>query len=223
MRTATGCTQDTNIQHMHAEALILPIHDHLKLHVSQYKQKTQHPSHPLYKHTSTLQGTKTLSLTTAATQQTFPTDLHTVTTRDIKTNVRHIHTYIVSRHLATRGNNKILRTPPPHISNSEEIPPRLTRRTLAQPITNKSPSLKSYLHKVNIKSHLSPLCPLCNTHDTHHLFNCTHMRTTLSHLDLMTDPAGVPALMARWTEKLSGGPQAGKSDSPPLARVMGSG
>ena len=29
------------------------------------------------------------------------------------------------------------------------------------------------------------------------------------------------ALLARWTEKLAGGPQAGTSDSPPLARVMG--
>ena len=45
-----------------------------------------------------------------------------VTTTDIKTNMRHIHTSIVSMHLTTRGNNKILRTPPPHISISEEIP-----------------------------------------------------------------------------------------------------
>ena len=81
--------------------------------------------------------------------------------------MRHIHTSIVSRHLATRGNNKILRTPPPHISSSEERLPHLTRRTLAQLITNKSPFLKSYLHKVDAKSHPSPLCPLCNTH-THH-------------------------------------------------------
>ena len=31
------------------------------------------------------------------------------------------------------------------------------------------------------------------------------------------------ALLARWTEKLAGGPQAGTSDPPPLARVMGVG
>ena len=31
------------------------------------------------------------------------------------------------------------------------------------------------------------------------------------------------ALLARWTEKLAGGPQAGTSDSPPLARAMGVG
>ena len=36
-------------------------------------------------------------------------------------------------------------------------------------------------------------------------------------------PAGVTALLARWTEKLAGGPQGGTSDSPPLARVMGVG
>ena len=60
-------------------------------------------------------------------------------------------------------------------------------------------------------------------HDTHHLFNCTHIRTTLSPQDLWTDPAGVTALLARWTEKLAGGPQAGTSDSPPLARAMGVG
>ena len=70
--------------------------------------------------------------------------------------MRHIHTSIVSRHLATRGNNKILRTPPPHTSSSEERLPCPTRRTLAQPRTNKSPFLKSYLHKVDAKSHPSP-------------------------------------------------------------------
>ena len=62
----------------------------------------------------------------------IPTDPHTVTTTDIKTNMHHIHTSIVSTHLATRGNNKILRTPPSHISSSEERLPRLTRCTLAQ-------------------------------------------------------------------------------------------
>ena len=128
--------------------------------------------------------------------------------------MRHIHTSIVSKHLATRGNNKILHTPPPHISSVEEILPRITRRTLAQLRTNKSSILKSYLHKVDAKTHPSPLCPLCNihTHDTHHLFNCTHIRTTWSPLDWWTDPAGVMELLARWRDKLAGGPKAVLSD-----------
>ena len=70
-------------------------------------------------------------------------------------------TSIVSRHLATRGSNKILRAPPPYISRSEEIFPHLTRRTLAQLSTYKSSFLKSYLHKVDAES---LLCSLCDTH-----------------------------------------------------------
>ena len=51
------------------------------------------------------------------------------------------------------------------------------------------------------------------SHGTHHLFNCTHICTTLSPLDLLTDPTGVTALLARWTGKLAGGLQAGRLDS----------
>ena len=130
LRTATGCTQDTSKQHLHDETLILPIHEHLQLHASQYKQKTQHPSHPLLKHTTyflTLQGLKHY-LKQWTLHNNIPKDLRTVTTTDIKTNMRHIHTSIVSRNL---GNNKILHTPPPHISSSEAILPHLTLRILA--------------------------------------------------------------------------------------------
>ena len=130
--------------------------------------------------------------------------------------MRHTHRSIVSRHLAIRGHNIMLRTPPSHISRSEEILTGLTHRTLAQLRTNKAPFIKSYLHKVDDKSHPSPLFPLCNTHthDTHHLFNCTHIHTTLSPFDLWTPPAGVMELLARWRDKLAGGPKSGWSDSP---------
>ena len=122
--------------------------------------------------------------------------------------MRHIHTSIVSMHPATRVNNEILCTPLPHINSSEEIPIILTGRTLVQLRTNKSPFLKSYLHTVDAKPHSSPLCPLCNPyiHKTHHLLNCTHNRTTLLPLDVWTDPTGLTALLARWTEKLAGRP-----------------
>ena len=84
---------------------ILPIHEHLQLHASQYKQKTQHPSHPLHKHTSALQVLKHTIFNNGRLQlhnkhSHIP---HTVTTIDIKTNMCHIHTSIVSRHLAIRG------------------------------------------------------------------------------------------------------------------------
>ena len=160
--------------------------------------------------------------TTGATEQTF---LKTPT-QSLQTYNKHVpYTYIYfSRLLATKTQYKIMRTPPPHIISSEEIHPRLTCCCLAQLSTNKSPFLKSYLHKVDAKSHPSPLCPLCNTHihNTYHLFNFTLIRTMLLPMDLWRDPTGVTALLARLTEKLAGGPQAGRSDSP-LARVKGIG
>ena len=172
LRTATRCTQDTNIPHLHDKTIILPIHAHIQLHASQYKQKTLHPSRPLHKHTTYFNAPrlKTTIFNIIYTTHIF-TDPHTVTKTDIKNNMHHLHTFILSRHPATRGNNTILRTPPPHISSSEEILSGITRRTLAQLRTNKSPFLKSYLHKVHAKLHQSPLFPLYNTN---HLFNCTH-------------------------------------------------
>ena len=220
LRTATGCTHDTNIQHLHDETLILPIKEHLQLHASQTRQKAQHPSHPL--HICTTNPTRPSRLKNPTTfynpQYTtnIPTDPRTVTSTDIQAIMRLIHTSIVSKYLAARDNNKILRTAPPHISSSEETLPRHMRRTLAQLRTNKSPFLKTYLHKVDAISHPSPLCPLCNKypHDTHHLFNCTHIPTLHTTLDLWTDPVGVGALLATWREKLAGEPNSGRSDSP---------
>ena len=205
LKTATGCTQDTKIQHLHDETLTLPIHEHLQLHASHYNQKIQHPPHPLHNHTTYLNPPRLKKQRPLQNKQSYiPPPNHY---SRHKTIMRHIYTSIVSRHLVTRSNNKILRTPPPHISRSEERLPHLTHRTLAQLRTNKSPFLKSYLHKVHAKSYPSPLCPLCNTHthNIHHLFNCTYIRTTLSPLDLWTEPSGLTAPLARWTEKLAGG------------------
>ena len=72
--TATGCTQDTNTQHLHDETL--PIYKHLQLHASQYKQKTHYPSHPLHTHRTyfNIPRLKTL-FNNVATQHTFTQSL----------------------------------------------------------------------------------------------------------------------------------------------------
>ena len=83
-----------------------------------------------------------------------------------KTTMRHIHTTIVSRHLATRGINKILHIPPPHISSSEEILPRLTRRALVQPRKINRPSSNHIYTKStpnHIHHHYSPFVTLAYT------------------------------------------------------------
>ena len=79
LRTATGCTQDTNIQHLHDETITLPIHEHLQLHASQDKHTTYFNTPRLNKPTIFNNGHYTTNI---------PTDPHTVTTPDIKTNMR---------------------------------------------------------------------------------------------------------------------------------------
>ena len=149
----------------------------------------------------------------------IPTDPCTVTTADIKANMRDIHTSIVSQHLTTRDNNKILRTHPRKSAALKRLnlPRHTRRRTLAQLRTNTSPFLLSYLHKIDASTHPSPLCPLCRTHEhtTQHLFSCPQIRTTLSTLDLWRDPSGVAALLDAWREKLAANPhKATETDSP---------
>ena len=165
-------------------------------HNSNIKHNIHLISYTNMQHTSILRGLKTI-LNNAHDTSNIPTHPYTGTTTYLKRNMRHIPTWIVSRHLATRGNIKILRTHSPHINSSEEILSRLTGCTFTQLRTNKSPFLKLYLHNVDAKSHPSPT-----------------YEATLSPLDFWTEPTGVTALLARWTEKLAGGPQTGRSDSP---------
>ena len=46
LQIATGCTRDTNTQHLHDETKVLPIDAHLKLHATQLKQLTKIQTHP---------------------------------------------------------------------------------------------------------------------------------------------------------------------------------
>ena len=96
MQNAGCTTQDTNTQHMHDETLTLSIHDHLQLHASQYKQKTQHPSHPLHKHTTYFNTPRQKNYFNNGRYTTnIPTDPHTVTTTDIKQTCA-IYIYLLS-------------------------------------------------------------------------------------------------------------------------------
>ena len=166
LRIATGCTHDTNTQHLHDETNVLPIHQHLQLHASQIRQKAQHPTHPLHKltihpHTPRLKKQTTFNNINYTTN--IDTHPDTVTQQQISANSTQIHTSIVQTHLMQRNHNKLIHQHAPKISPSELSLPRETRRTLAQLRTNKSPILISYLHKVDETHHPSPLCSLCKT------------------------------------------------------------
>ena len=82
----------------------------------------------------------------------LPTDHHTVTTTDIETNMRHIHTSIF-RHLATRGNNKILRTPPVNHTSLKRYCPA----SLVAPMPNleqRNPPFLSHTYTKSSPNHI---------------------------------------------------------------------
>ena len=171
LRIATGCTHDTNTQHLHDETNVLPIHQHLQLHASQIRQIAQHPTHPLHKltihpHTPRLKKQTTFNNINYTTN--IDTHPDTVTQQQISANSTQIHTSIVQIQLMQRNHNKLIHQHALKISPSGLSLPRETRRTLAQLRTNKSPILISYLHKVDETHHPSPLCPLCKHTPTYH-------------------------------------------------------
>ena len=92
----------------------------------------------------------------------------------------------------------------PSVSPAELLLSRETRRTLAQLRTNKSPLLVSYLFSIGDPRHPSPLCPLCLMHDhtSSHLFECKSLPTSISSLDLWTNPDKVEPFLATWGERL---------------------
>jgi hypothetical protein len=209
LRIATGCTKDTNTQHLHEETLVQPLKNHLQLHASQMRQKAEYPSQPMH---SLIQETKqprqirqTIFNNNNYTYE-IKTDPNTITEDVINKNIKTIHTALVQKHLDNRLPNKIINTIAPKIDKSEESLPRKTRRILAQLRDGKSPFLLSYKNKIDPLAHPSPLCPLCKTqnHDTSHLFNCPILPTTLKPMDLWSNPGGVAALLAAWECALAG-------------------
>ena len=118
----------------------------------------------------------------------------------IQSNLKLIHSHIVSNHLSQRPPNKILQDQTPSVSPAELLLSRETRRTIAQLRTNKSPLLVSYLYSIGDPRHPSPLCPLCLMHDhtSSHLFECKSLPTSLSSLDLWTNPDKVEPFLATW-------------------------
>ena len=162
-----------------------------------------HGEPPLKK---TLQGKKNNTIFNNGRYTTnISKDPHTFNTAEIKTNMRHIHTSIVSRHLATRGNKKILRTPPPHISSSEE---RLSA-SLVAPLPNSE--------QTNIPSSNHTYKKSTPNHIHHHYATPTHTTHTISSTVPTYAPHCNPwicgqtplELLARWRDKLAGGQRTG--------------
>src|SRR6267154_1536919 len=214
LRVITGCTSDTNTQHLHTETKTLPLMNHLRLHASQLRQKAKLPMHPLHELVKQANCPRRMKPTIFDkwSGKTININVTTSPTPDtISSTLKTIHTTAVKECLDSHRPNSILSQPAPDISKSEETLSRKIRRTLAQLCAGKSSVLMAYLNAIDPKSYPSPACPLCNSqkHTTQHLFSCPKMNTTLTIQDLWNNPVAVAALLQQWYDGQSaagGGP-----------------
>ena len=118
-------------------------------------------------------------------------------------NKKLIHTETVRAHIAQRDAHLLLQTQAPDVDASEVTLPRASSRTLAQLRAQKGPLLRAYL--CNIGAAEDPSCPLCghHCHDVAHLFECQHIQTLLTPLDLWRRPVRAAALVSEWEAALA--------------------
>src|SRR4029077_3111767 len=125
----------------------MPLAQHLKLHTSQLKQKSNLPNHPLHKltqHTDCPRQMKPTIFNNWNLNTTNITNTIQPLTNDmLKQNVKTIHNISVQEYLLAREPNPLLPTNQPllRINKTEETLPRKVRRTPAQLCIDKSPVL----------------------------------------------------------------------------------
>ena len=107
LRIATGCTADTNAQHLYKERKILPLKEHLKLHATRYIHKCQHNTHPLHKLTQQIDPPRDMKRTIFQPNNTY-------TSLQLSNHRRHrrhnqatsqIHSHPHSQHLHINNKN----------------------------------------------------------------------------------------------------------------------
>ena len=200
---ATGCTTDTNTQHLHDETAVLPIKDHLCIHSSNLKHKSKHPTHPLHLLQQQLPPPRRQKPTIFFTSDhTLDVDIdhQTASKQSIKRDCKGIHDWLTEHYLSNRQVNNVCQEIPIPVDSTEATLPRKQRVLLSQIRAGKSTFLLSYLHLINPEQHPSEACPICNhpKHDSIHLFQCPQVPTDLTPFALWEDPIKVSELLDRW-------------------------
>ena len=199
LRIATGCVRMTEIGHLHAEAAVLPVREHLSLLSSQFLARCLVPSHPSHTIVTAPSGPRRIKHTL---QSRFLPAVAphltngTLTPDTYKDTIKTLHTSAVTSAISSRRFNRVLASPDPTVSEEEKTLPRAYRTTLAQLRSGFSPALNTYLHRINKSP--DDLCPSCRgaPHTTSHLFTCGSHPTSLTVRDLWDRPCAVAEFLA---------------------------
>ena len=161
----------SSIDHLHMEAEIMMVGEHLKMLCAQFLAtclQPQHPSFPIVTADSGPRNMKnTLQTFSIAEVANFMED---GAIADAAAASKDIHTTSVRRSMEARGINRVLGIPAPAVNEEEEQLPRKTRITLAQLRSGFCSSLNGYKHRVGQSN--TQICPCCRQeeHTVQHVF-----------------------------------------------------
>ena len=190
LRIATGSPMMASVDHLHMEAGVLTVREHLDMLCAQYLASSLQPNHPSYPVVTADSGPRTMKYTLqrrySAEVESFKDESGAI--EDPKMALDTIHRRAVDESIRARGNNRVLGTPAPRINEEEQTVPRKTRRTLSQLRSGFCPSLEDYRLRIGLST--SNLCPCCRQeeHSVQHVFECSAYPTDLQPLDLWLRP-----------------------------------
>jgi hypothetical protein len=146
LRIATGCTRSTPLAHLHSEAKVLPIAEHMDMRGTQLFAATRSESHPLREALERRHTPRRIHKTPAdhygAQYDELPPAPRNTTLRT------HIHSTHTARALENLAPNSILGAPPPLIAGEESNLSRQDRVSLARIRCGHHPGLDSYKHRI---------------------------------------------------------------------------
>ena len=191
LRIATGAVKMTPPDHLHSEAKMLKVDEHLHLLAAQYLASALRETHPMFPLVTHLPGPRSLkrTLQDAFYEDVAPYLVDGVVPLGHHNDVKNkIHADYVRRAINSRRDNVVLNRTAPPLHSSESRLPRAHRSTMAQLRSGYCSSLNSYLVRVGRAD--SSTCPQCGVHEhtSVHLFNCPHHPTNLCPIDLWLRP-----------------------------------
>ena len=136
LRLATGCHAASSIDHLHAEAMELPVKEHLHLLSAQFLAQSLQPHHVSHPNTTLDQGPRklkdTLCSKVLADVSPYLEDDGTLQRGNYAAVKNQLHPDIVSKNIRNSNNNRVIGLPPPPVNSNENHLPRIIRVTLAQ-------------------------------------------------------------------------------------------
>ena len=198
LRIATGSHMASSIDHLHSEAGVLPVQDHLDMLCAQFLVSAMRPIHPSHDLVQLPPGPRknklgrplkeTLSSKYGHVVAPFLNDQGVMAGVSYKRARESIHTAAVQNSIRKQGPNPLIGRIAPPVSASERRLPRKFRTTLNQLRSIHCSALQSYQLKINKAN--SDTCPECRCapQSVLHLFSCSAYPTQLTPIDLWYNP-----------------------------------